>query len=261
LLCACAAGLLFSSNRSLLSPSILLDLLRRIGAFFQSLSKPSTAPPPPPPVQPNEPQNMGIPQELLDMTKDSQPSPFWDYLKYAALAAIAVLFIWFMINPLLSRTRWFRGIKGLPKMTFQFLKEWIKSLAAGVSYFFKSLREGTGGRKIGQPSEAALRRLEEDILGSYSPAKRRELRRSIGLFARLIYWGSEVMHVAWKPSHAPIEYCTLLAKTADKPEIIRAGNLFEKALYSLNPLSRAERNEFKDLVENITAENPEKPSL
>ncbi|MCL2834217.1 MAG: hypothetical protein FWD78_13685 [Treponema sp.] len=256
LLSACTAGLLFSSDKSILSPSLLMDLLRRIQAFFDRMSKPVTDVPPPQMMQPMQDSGSGIPPELLEMTKNSQPSPFWDYLKYAILVALAVFFIWFMINPLLSRTKWFRGLKGLPIKIIKVLKEWLKSLADGAVYFFKSLGRGAGGNKLAPPSAAALHRLEEDILGSYSAAKRRELRRSISLFARLIYWGSEVLNVSWKPSHAPIEYCILLADKAQNPNIKHAGELFEKALYSLNPLTRTERNEFKNLVETITAENP-----
>ena len=123
-------------------------------------------------------------------------------------------------------------------------------LAEGVSYFFGSLGGGNNGKKL-QPSAKALKKIEDDILSGYSPAKQRELRRSIGLFARLIYWGQEKQNVKWKPSHAPIEYCVLLADTSGKPEVTRAGGLFEKALYSPNPLSRDEAKEFSRLVDEI----------
>jgi len=255
-LSACTIGLLFSSDKSFLPPSILADLLRRIADFFQGLARePQDYAPPVMPRQ-QGPQGMGIPQELLDSLGEAQPSPFWDYVKYAAIAAAAILFIWFMINPLLNRSKLFRGLKGLPKKTLVFLKEWFKTLIKGAVYFFRTLKEGSGGRKMASPSAAALRRLEDDILEGYSPAKRRELRRSIGLFARLIYWGMEVIKVKWKPSHAPLEYCRMLAETSQTPSVIRAGELFEKALYSLNPLSRNERDEFQKLVETITASNP-----
>ena len=254
---AAAAGLLISSDKSLLSPYILLDLLRRIAAFLESLSKPAAEQPRFEMPQQQPSGNMGLPQEFIEMMGESQPSPFWDWLKYAALAAAALLFLWFMINPLLSRSKWYKGIRGLPGKILVFLKNWFGILAKGIAGFIRSLGEGSGAKKIIPVSKEALKRLEEDILGTYSPAKRRELRRSISLFARLIYWGTQILKITWKPSHAPMEYCTLLAKAAPETGIIRAGELFEKALYSLNPLSINERSEFSDLVEKITALNPE----
>ena len=97
----------------------------------------------------------------------------------------------------------------------------------------------------------------QTILGAYSPVKKRDIRRSLTLFARLIIWGSEVWNVKWKPSHAPGEYCSILAAAipADiqNEGIIRCGVLFEKALYSAEVLSDTERKEFKFLVKKITS--------
>jgi hypothetical protein len=109
------------------------------------------------------------------------------------------------------------------------------------------------------------------ILGAYSSAKKREIKQSVTLFARLIIWGGEVRQVVWKPSHAPGEYCCLLAASSPqtpetenlgpflepdrlKEAIIHCGELFEKALYSAEVLSDDERGEFKDLVEMITSQ-------
>jgi len=257
ILSAAFTGVLFSSDKSFLSPQLLVELFRRLAAWLESLRPdPADTPDFQMPQQRQQGMGGGIPRELLEQLGETTPSPFWDYVKYAAIAASVILFIWFMINPLLNRSKVFRDIKGLPKRTVKFLKEWFKTLIKGAAGFFRALMEGSGGRKLTQPSAEALRRLEDDILMGYSPAKRRELKRSISLFARLIYWGSEVIKVVWKPSHAPIEYCGLLADTSHTPSVLRAGELFEKALYSLNPLSRNERDEFRKLVDTITASNP-----
>jgi hypothetical protein len=180
-----------------------------------------------------------------------------------AIGLVVFLFVLFMINPLLNRSGLFRGAGALPKKAVAFLAAWFNALALGFKRFFSLLGEGAGGRKI--PDSAVLRGIVEDVLEGYSAAKKRDMRRSAGLFARLIYWGTEVMRISWKPSHAPLDYCALLAaavngESANNGGIIhaitRAGALFDKALYSAEPLTRPERDEFKALVEKVTDSNP-----
>lgn len=122
--------------------------------------------------------------------------------------------------------------------------------------------------KIRKLNTDDINRTAETILGSLSPEKKRDMRRSATLFARLIIWGSETRSVTWKPSHAPGEYCSILAASPQdavrenetqtflqqqNEGIIRCGEIFEKALYSAQVLSDAERREFKKLVEEITS--------
>jgi hypothetical protein len=202
----------------------------------------------------DQPPPQGLPDELMELMENNEPSPFWDYVKYFIIGIIAILFVWFLINPLLGRTKLFKGIKSLPKKLFKNFMIWIKTFFFGLKEFFHILKQGTGGRKI--PDAATLRNLEADILAGYSAAKKRDLRRSISIFARLIYWGQEVIKVSWKPSYAPLEYCRVLTQTPEidrNPAILRTGELFEKALYSADPLTRKERDEFKTLVETVTA--------
>ena len=251
-------GFIFSSNRSLLNPGLIAELIRRFLAFLASLSRPSEETIAPPEMQiPRSQQLPGLPRELLELADETESSNFWEYAQYGILALLIFLFIWFMINPLLGRSKLFRGIRSLPGIALSALRFWLKAMVQGFTLFFKSLGEGSGG-KLPSVSMEAIRRLEDHLLEGYSAAKKRELRRSISLFARLIYWGTEVLKVSWKPSHAPVEYCNFLANaakeaaTGETRDIIRAGNLFEKALYSSGPLSRKERDEFKQLVETIT---------
>ena len=253
-------GLLLSSEKSLLPFDIILNLLRMLLAFLQSIFFKEPVEMPQRSEEALTPQMpIGMPQELLEMIGEAKPSHFWDYVQYAAIALVAFLFVSFMVKPLLNRSGFFRGAKGLHKKAIAFLAAWFRALASGVKGFFSSLREGAGGRRL--PDSALLRGITENILEGYSAAKKRDMRRSASLFARLIYWGTEVLRIAWKPSHAPLEYCALLAEAVNgengRNEIIhaitRAGALFDKALYSAKPLTRAERDEFKALVEMVTA--------
>lgn len=251
ILAAAGAGLLLSSEKSILPPGLILAFLRFLWALLRSLfPAPDTA------LFRNEipefqsdPQ--GLPPELLELIGEHKPWPFWDWIKYGALAGLAFLFIMFMIHPLLSRSRLFRGAGTLPGRIIAFFRTWFASLFRIFIDFFKSLKFGTAANHI-SPSAEILRGLKADILEAYSPARKRELARSISLFARIIYWGTETLKVPWKPTHAPLEYCGLLAGKNGDRTILRAGTIFEKSLYSDHPLSREELKEFRDLAESIT---------
>jgi hypothetical protein len=124
--------------------------------------------------------------------------------------------------------------------------------------------------RIRKPAAGEISRISGSILEGLSLAKRRELRRHAGLFARLILWGTETCGIDWKPVYAPGEYCGLLAASlsagtdgkavngetalpkASPRNVIRSGELFEKALYSVHPLSKEEHSEFKALIEGVT---------
>lgn len=102
-----------------------------------------------------------------------------------------------------------------------------------------------------------INRAAASLFEAYSPAKKRNMKQSVTLFARLIIWGSEERDVTWRPSYAPAEYCDILAAAAPDDEvknegIVRCGEIFEKALYSADVLSGEEEGEFKRLVEEIT---------
>jgi len=261
ILASAALGFLLSTGKNFLPFSIIISLLMRFLAFLDGLF---TGEPVEMPIRSEEAlaprMPGGLPPEFAEMMGDAAPSPFWDYVQYVVLAGLAFLFLMFMIKPLLNRSGLFRGLGALPAKAFAFFAAWFSALGLGLKGFFTSLRGDAGGRKL--VDNAALRSIEESILEGYSAAKKRDMRRSIGLFSRLIYWGQEVWQVHWKPSYAPLEYCRLLAAAATAEEaenggktahaVLRAGALFDRALYSSRPLTRPERDEFMTLVEQVT---------
>ena len=251
---------LVSSDKSLLPPSLLVALLQffigLFGRVFRTVNV-SNAMVFESPVF----DNPVLPFENQDVLEDKEAFAFWNWLKYIALAAAAVLFLWFMINPLLNRSGLFRGLKTWPRRIINFIISFISSFYSTLTYFIRSLFEGGIGKKIHPDSIKSIRQLEESLYAAYSRVKQKELKKSISLFARLILWGEEVFNIIWKPSYAPIEYCIMLAKAVkyndinmdidiDK-KILCAGSLFEKALYSSNILSKADTNEFSLLIETI----------
>ncbi|MDR0376091.1 MAG: DUF4129 domain-containing protein [Treponema sp.] len=253
LTCAIALlGAILASNTSVLPFSLVT------GFFAWLLSLIPKAAPSERPLEPRElAPNMGMDSfrlpEGLTVDENYKPFPFWEYLQYAALALLVIGFLWFMVKPLLTR----RG-KDAPflRRLARLLAEWLKDMKAALTSFIASLRHDAGVR-LDRTNAEAIRRLETSLLEGYSAAKRRDMKRSAGLFVRLILWGSETCQVRWKPSRAPGEYCAILADAAAPlfPQlplsIIRCGDLFERALYAKDPLSKEEREEFAARVEEI----------
>ena len=187
-------------------------------------------------------------------------------LKYGLIILITAGFIKFMISPLLNRGKVYRNMTFSEKL-IRIITEWIRGIFSAIASFINYLKNKSDMRKLNKYNAAEIQRTTENIFGAYSTAKRRDIKRSVTLFARLIIWGSEIRHVDWKPSLAPGEYCGILSASSppaaladnetdlqkQNENIIRCGELFEQALYSAEVLSDSEQKEFKDLVEEITA--------
>jgi hypothetical protein len=206
-------------------------------------------------------------QQLLGL-EPTEPWPFWDYVKYAAIVLLIIGFIWFMIKPLLSRSAASGRIPFRLKLA-RLILQWLNAVRQGLAYFFSALRKDNGSYRMNRPGAETIKSMAADLLAAYSQAKRRDMKNSLTLFARLILWGTETLHVSWKPSRAPGEYCAALvqaltaaAGAADSnaavteaetcTAITRCGELFEEALYGAEVLSRDKQKEFKALVERVT---------
>jgi hypothetical protein len=277
-------AVVLSSDRSLFSFSVItgflgmvINLFRWIiglfvilwGLLWTLISRlfPETADP--------EPMEAGSLSTILGPAEESGPSPFWIWFKYGLIIISAAVFIRFMIFPLLSRGKGSTGKMSWRQKLWHIAVEWFRGVPMGLASLLAFIRNRGTVQKLRRraPDTGEIHRAAASVLGAYSPAKKREIQQSATLFARLIIWGGEVRQVAWKPALAPGEYCSLLAALppAEAPTpveavssgivppflqnegIIRCGELFEKALYSAEVLSKAEREEFKYLVEEITS--------
>jgi hypothetical protein len=272
----CIAGaILFSSEKNLLNFDLIIDffkwlfgLLRRHPPQGIEMVLPEIERPP---------LSMEM-EPFFPVTPEEQrpPLPIWTLLKYCFIVFVAAVFIWFMISPLFNRGT------ALKKMTVRqklgrIITEWFKGILNAFTSLFTYIRNYKPRQKLHRkPGAAEILRTTQAVLGAYSHAKRQDIRHCVTLFARLIIWGADVRKVTWKPSHAPAEYCGILAASATSTppepsappvaaaqdhsimlklneEIIRCGELFEQALYSADVLSDTERKEFKDLVNEITS--------
>jgi hypothetical protein len=265
LLCFTAA-VIFTPGKSLLPFSLITGffswLFPRRGHQFALPDRP---------VISENPTSAGFPENFPGFGEAAQPSIlsiifgyFLTFMKYALIILASIGFIRFMISPLFNRGN-VSGKLPFYKKFFGIITEWFREALAAIISFFASLKEGVGNSKLREYSAEEIRMAEENIFGAYSPEKRRGIKQSVTLFARLIIWGSDVRGVVWKSALAPGEYCRLLAASAhetpantDELErlnegIIRCGELFEKALYSAQALSDTENGVFKSLVEEITS--------
>jgi hypothetical protein len=206
--CAAATllAVLCASNNNILPISI-------ITAFFAWLARLLSRPGrmvegPIEPVPLNTP--MEDPQAMLRFLapEAAEPWPFWDYLPYIALAAAIAVFLWFMIKPLFGLDRRSGKLPLIVRLARLF-SGGFAGLRRALKNFFASLR-GRSGIGIKIPGEK-VRDMTEELLTAWSKARKRELRQSLGLFARLILWGGREHQAAWKPSMGPGEYCALLA--------------------------------------------------
>jgi hypothetical protein len=277
-----AVAVVLSSDRSLFSFSLITEFLNLVFRLIQGIMGlfvvlwglllklfsplfPEESDP--------EPAVLDALPTIFGEVETSDPSPFWTWFKYGLIIIGAAVLIRFMISPLLNRGKGSLGKMSWRRKLWRIAAEWFRGVSGGLFSFLSFIRNRGTGQKLHKsaPNADDLHRAEGAILGAYSPTKKREMKQSATLFARLIIWGGEVWHVAWKPAHAPGEYCSLLAASAVVGEaspssmplpssmasqnegIIRCGELFEKALYSAEVLSEAEREEFKYLVEEITS--------
>jgi hypothetical protein len=265
LFCAAAALLaaLGASDNNILPISLLLDLLARLAAFFARPDRPVLGPIEMPQMEaPMVPSADGMAQMLG--LQETEPWPFWDYLPYIALGLIIAAFLWFMIKPI------FTFKPGSGKLPFilrvaRLFKGGFAGLKLALKNFFASL--GVRGAAIKfKVSDGDLHNMAQDLLANWSGARKRELRQSLNLFARLILWGTQTHQCPWKPSLAPGEYCAALsaavrafavdegatAEILRSVEILRCGEIFEEALYGPRPPDKKTQREFRDLVEGIT---------
>jgi spore maturation protein SpmA len=255
---------LCASNSNILPISIITAFFAWLAQLLARRRVPEI-----PPAMPELPRGFG--PQPMDMAKllgveESEPWPFLDYLPYIVLAVLIVAFLWFMIKPLFTLSPGSGKIPLLLRVARLFTGGFA-GLRQSLRDFFASL--GKRGSAVGiKISDNDIRNMTEDLLANWSRARKRELRQSLNLFARLILWGGQNYQTVWKPSVGPGEFCAILAaaertaagssattqaeQAALTADILRCGEIFEEALYGPRPPDKKARREFRELVEKIT---------
>jgi hypothetical protein len=261
------AAILLASDKSILSFSLITGFFAWFFGLFRRLFRPVEIT-----VETEAFGSTEMTQPLFFLPEENPSVSIWGQLlqygftilKYGIIIFIIANFILFMISPLLIRGRIFLDLLAFFRRLGRTAAELFNGIINALVSFFAYLKSDKPKFKLRKHGAKEIHQTAETILGAYSQAKRQDMRQSVTLFARLIIWGSEVRHVVWKSVYAPGEYCGILAAAEDTPGndpvlqqhnegIIRCGELFEQALYSAEVLSGAERNEFKNLVEEITS--------
>jgi hypothetical protein len=263
---------LCASPHNILPISLITALFAALARLLGRLYRPAQAPV----EMPRHNLSPGLdPQTMARLlgTEETEPWPFWDYLPYIALTLVIAAFLWFMVKPLFS-LRAGPGKIPLGLRLLRILRGGLTTLTQALRGFLASL--GNGGARRVPLADAGLRNVTEDLLAAWSKARKRELRQSLGLFARLILWGNQQYQLSWKPSLGPGEFCALLAEEVRRTpraeqretqppqalpaQILRCGGIFEEALYGPHLPDRETQREFRRLVEEITGHLRQSPS-
>ena len=249
-----AAALLFASDNSLLSFSMISGFFLWFFSLFTRSSVPRESGDNLENVLNTEP-NPDL-SGLNEITSAPLLESIFKYLiiilKYGFIILTSLLFIKFMISPLLNRGTDPNKIS-FKRRFAKIITEWFNSLLSAIASLIEHFKKEKNVIKFRKYNDEEIRRTAATVFEAYSAQKKRDLKQSLTLFAKLIIWGSEICGVTWKPSLAPGEYCRILAEAANNEDIIRCGEIFEKALYSEQGLSDAERDEFRELVETVVA--------
>ena len=77
-----------------------------------------------------------------------------------------------------------------------------------------------------------------------SKAKKEELDRFTKKYMKLVDWAKS-KEITYKKTYGPLEFCKMI----NVDSAVKAGEIFEKALYSFELVSEAEEIEFNKLIE------------
>jgi hypothetical protein len=159
--------------------------------------------------------DMMIDPAAIGLGERGEGGKFWTYLQWGVVVLVVLLFAWFMLEPLMNRKRNGKGASLAMKIR-KFIAQWLKSMRYAISNFFAAFRAGKGTR-LNRPGADALKRMSEDIFAAYSAGKRKEIKQSVTLFAKLILWGQSTRKILWRATLGPAEFCALLAAAPEVP--------------------------------------------
>jgi hypothetical protein len=242
-----AAALLLGSSKNLLPVSLLIGLVLWLLSLLPSLDFL------PEDLQMQIQESIYLPEQPnlvpFEMVENAEPWKGWEYIKHGFIVLLVAAFIWFMVKPLFARYPAFKGGAPFARKIRDAVLHWFGSCAQALKDFLGLLRQSKPSSRI---SDDTVQRISVSLEQAYSGARKKALKGSLTLFARLIAWGTAF--VAWKPSYPPAYYCALVAAQApDQAQaVIQCGALFEKALYSAQRLSQEEQALFRRLIDEIT---------
>jgi hypothetical protein len=249
LLAACLTiAIIVSSDSAILPPTVFAYLL----ALLKRIPRPDI------PVNmdelpPSEPDNSG---DLLHALKEADFKPIIDLgwlvnvLKIVFLAALVVGLVWFLFGPFFAR-EWGKFWKA--GRFRRHLVSWLASLKDLFSWMLNSGKRDKTRPPVTRSRSIFADSVKNRLRPGKSPEKKREIGRLTRQFLRIVDWG-DARGLGWRPSAAPLEYARALALAVPQIErdVMRAANLFEKALYAAELLEPAEESAFILAVDAVT---------
>lgn len=199
--------------------------------------------------------NMDIREMLEEIYPDDGKFPAWIWdvifgiIKWAAIIALSICLINFFFKPFFSahwKQFWKEGR----------LLKYLKNIWNEIKNFFRYVF--TKGAPLQAYSTVQSRKFGEGIKdflkkAGRSKEKNAEIDRLTKHFMKLIDWG-EAHEIKYRANLAPAEYTRMIesAVSDDLRDAVRmSGQLFEKALYDKNVLSREEESRFVECVKRI----------
>lgn len=233
---ACIFGIVFSTNHAILKITFgMMETTSEAPRQHQIQPMP-------------EMQNINIASELDRMFPENERFPAWIWdlifgiIKWAAIIGLTSALIIFFFKPFFSnhfRQFWKEG------RLWKFLMFILDEIREFFKYVFsKSVPvqpyATVQSKKFGESIKDFIKK------AGRSKEKREEIDRLTKHFMRLIDWG-ESKGIKYSSNLAPAEYTSLFKnETADL-----AGQLFEKALYDKNVLSKEEETLFISSINTI----------
>lgn len=245
LVASMALGFLFSSNRSLIQINSKERQIKDVpAAQFQ-----------PPPVKEWDPgPSVKAMQDALGRDMPAHPLAefFWKFLTFAFIVGLAGLVIYFIWHFIFSET-FFKLFT--TNLIFQILAQFFQNIQKFFNRLFSrhsQLREYTtvNSREFKHNMDWMIRKSKR------TSQKKEELDRLTKKFMQLIVWGDKHA-IKYKNTMAPGDYSELVQNylnenDLDKDDIaIRAGYIFEKALYSKELISKEEEKEFWEKIDRM----------
>ena len=174
----------------------------------------------------------------------------FEFIKYAAIVAIAGAVLYFFIKPFFTRhwrVFWSEGK----------LIRFLRDVWSDIKNFFRFIFSKDDSSQAYSTVQA--KSFQDSMLDFLKKAKRSkektaEIDRLTKQFMRLIDWG-EAHKIHYRVNLAPAEYTDLIAKyfqTEDNKEASsNAGQLFEKALYDKEVLTAEEEKLFIESIKKV----------
>jgi len=239
----CAISVFFtlflSFDKAIFNYKFLLALLKKIFVVESTV------------IQKSDIKNFSEPSMPSLILTDEVYKPYnnqiWNVLGYIIQIIFGILLVIFVLHFLLKP---FFNEKFIDFFKNNKIKKYFMNFVQNLKKFFKSL---FGSSLQLQNYTTVESKSFYDSINEFlkkskkSKEKKEELDRFTKKFMKLVDWAKS-KEIIYKKQYAPFEFCKMI----NLASAIKAGEIFEKALYSKELVSEQEEQEFINLIDEIT---------